>query len=526
MKKKILITGATGFVGSYLLPILEGEALSVVALTLKPTKSWGKFPTVHADLKNFTQLRRIMKRLQPDTVVHLAAKIPTKNTTYDNNITLHLQQNVVNSMNLIKACRKTIRHFIYISTIDVYGAFANMGIDESLSKNPTTVYGMSKLTAEKSLKLFCDANGITLTILRLSQVYGYGEPPMKVIPLYIKQVLEDSPLTLIGNGEDRRDFLYVKDAAMAILLAIKKQKAGAFNVGAGHSFEVRDVVRIIQKISGKKLRVRRTRRTTEETFQQLRIQNTQKVLGYNPRYTLRTGLQETFKQTAKAQHPVLLVDVDGPILDTKQRHYFVYTTLFKKFGWNPIPRTSFWAKKRERITDHAMIGSLLSKSAHERYSQDKRAMIERPSILQLDRLQPGTLKTLQRLAQQYRIIFITLRQNAKNVRSELERLGALRYAECLHVVSDQQRGGIAKMETVKSCSHFSKHAILIGDTEVDQHTAKLLKISFVAVTNGIRSEWFLRKLHPTKLITSFAQLTKILPSFHNKYAENKARPIR
>lgn len=511
---RVLITGASGFLGTYVLPLLQRDGFNIALLNRASSPAKQRIQSVTANLEDDLQLKRVAKHIRPSTVLHMAAKMPSGKANEDSNDELYLQQNAINTLKLAEACRHTLKHFVYISSIDVYGASTSHAIHETDPKNPQTSYGRSKLTAEQLLHWYCQRNRILLTILRPTQIYGFGEPQIKIIPTCIARALDGKPFAILGNGEDSRDFLYVKDAAQAIHLALKYPCEGTFNIGPGTSHRVSDVVREVQRNSKYALSVEHTARIKPVTHQHFSIARIRKTFGYQPRYTLRAGIAETFSQTAKAWHPVLLVDVDGPILNTVNRHYYVYAKLLQKLGAQPIPKASYWEKKRERISDFMMSGVTITERAKRKYQEDKKSMIERPSVLKLDRLQYGTLETLRRLAQQYRIIFITLRQNEENVRRELERLGVLRYAECLHVATDQKHGARAKMNAVKRCNHSSRNAILIGDTEIDHQTAKLLRIPFVAVTNGIRSSRFLQTLHPVKMISSFTQVPKILPSIH------------
>src|SRR5882724_11217770 len=161
----IIVTGATGFVGAHLVRELNSKGRSCIA----PNRAT-------LDLTNNAAVKAFFASNSAQTVIHAAAKIPS---CADDTLENMLRQNVFATANL---CEATNGYFIFISSLDVYGAPLQLPINESTPENPQTDYAISKLASEKLLQARGRESNRKVVILRLAHVYGPNDRPIKLIP--------------------------------------------------------------------------------------------------------------------------------------------------------------------------------------------------------------------------------------------------------------------------------------------------------------------------------------------------------
>lgn len=506
----LVVTGATGFLGKYLLPELQALNISAILLTKNPGVTSRQSSGQPVDLGDFVQLQKMARTIRPRVILHMAAKIPNRQRD-DYDILQQVQQNVMNSLNLISAFSASLKHFVFLSTIDVYGPTVQLPIRENHPTTPMTMYGASKLSAEHLLRTYCQTRGIQLTILRLAQVYGAGEPAVKVIPNFIYHLLHGQRPMMYGRGEDRRDFIYVRDAIQGIIQALRHTQPGIFNLGTGSSHSIKETYQLLQQISGRRLRPRSVKRTGAISFQRLGIAKAKKEIHYRVHYSLAQGLRETFDQTSRAIGPTLFLDVDGPLLDTRRRHYASYTAGLAKLGLRPLKQQAYWQAKR-RCLPEVRPSPEQSATIIRSYHRLIRQLIEKPAMLHLDRLQPGTIRALQALHQRYRIVLVSLRQHPDRLRAQLAALGVLDHVDCLHGVNAPGSPISAKASAIRQCEHFRPNALVVGDTELDIAVARQLGLPSIVVTNGIRGRSVLQPHRPSAIAPSLQNVAKIIPT--------------
>ena len=237
MSRNILITGGSGHIGSRLLE----TALELGYLVAAP----------RYDLPNMAE-----GKLDYDTVIHLAAFVPKTEDDFEQSVEVNLK----GTMNLVRSLREGTK-MVFISTCEVYGIPVMDVIDENHPLNPLTYYGMSKVAAENILRIYCKKNNIDLVILRLTNVYGPGETISRAIPNFIKSVMNNTDIIIFGDGEDKRDFIYIDDAVGYILAAIEAEN-GVYNIASGKSYSIRLVANKIIELSEKDLQIVYTDRET------------------------------------------------------------------------------------------------------------------------------------------------------------------------------------------------------------------------------------------------------------------------
>jgi UDP-glucose 4-epimerase len=247
-RQRILLTGATGFIGRHVLARLRQTHDEVIAVGRRPLDvppERGAF--LACDLTSL-ESAAALETVQPDVVVHLAALMPRASPPQES-LEENLTVNVLGLANLVRCCRQA-SYFIYVSSVDVYGPPEYLPMDEKHPTQPATYYGATKLAAEKIVQVHCREAGSRLLILRPSQTYGPGEPPVKLIPQTIARVVAGQAPVLYGNGSDCRDYIHVADVAESIARAVTARPAGTLNLVSGTSRSIAEVVDTVLQVSG------------------------------------------------------------------------------------------------------------------------------------------------------------------------------------------------------------------------------------------------------------------------------------
>ena len=241
---KLLMTGATGFIGSR---VLE-KIISLYGADSVAALSSGTVPGVRTIPANGYSFG--MDYLENngcrdvDTVLHLGAFIPK--SAADANNAERTDENIANTRALLAASLPELKHFVYISTADVYSASAGTITEESPTE-PETLYGLSKLKCEELVSRHCTEKNIDCTILRLGHVYGEGEEKYKkVMPVMIKNAINGKNLCIYGTGQAGRTYIYIDDAVSAIVNALSLNGQCVINIAGD---EVITVAQLAEKIA-------------------------------------------------------------------------------------------------------------------------------------------------------------------------------------------------------------------------------------------------------------------------------------
>jgi len=297
---KILVTGGAGFIGSQVVPSLLSEGHEVVVLDDLSTGRKNRLPKevelYELDIRDW-RLVAVLKEVEPDIVVHLAAQVDVRKSVSDP--LLDAEINILGTVNVATAFLKSpkAKKFIFISTAAVYGSEAKVPILETSPLKPESPYGLSKLTAERYLSLLSTEAGFDLVTLRLGNVYGPGQDAhgeAGVIAIFSQKVLKGETLSIFGDGEQTRDFVFVKDVARAITLAISEGERGSFNIATGEETKINDLIRIYQELTPTSFSVKyEPSRSGEILRSSLDISKAKEELSFTPEYSLLEGLSET-----------------------------------------------------------------------------------------------------------------------------------------------------------------------------------------------------------------------------------------
>jgi len=293
---RVLVTGGTGFIGQRLVRALSLGGFETWALCRaldrvpEQWKGLERYPhLIFCDLTDRGAVEKIKSALNGIThVIHGAAIIPgsTPPSRQEDFV-----GNLVMTSNLIACLPSSVCSLIFMSTLDVYGDPLYVPVNEGHPLLPKTLYAASKVACEQYLKLILAERTVQLIILRLSQVYGPGEPVIKAISKFIHSVMSGQAPILYGAGMSVRDYVYVDDVVDSILLSLRSLRGGVFNVATGKGVTIRDVAQMVCELSGSQFTPFLKPSDQHETRIVLDITQAREQLGYIPRLTLKEGLR-------------------------------------------------------------------------------------------------------------------------------------------------------------------------------------------------------------------------------------------
>ncbi len=236
---RILITGASGFIGFHLCKKLINQDFEIIGIDnfnayydpelkearfreLKKISNKNKFKLLREDIRNKDALNKIFKDFKPDIVVNLAAQAGVRYSI--ENPGEYIQTNLVGFANILECCRNNyVKHLLYASSSSVYGGNTKMPFSEKQSvDHPVSLYAATKKSNELMAHAYSHLYGLPSTGLRFFTVYGpWGRPDMALF-LFTKSILEGNPIKVFNNGEMVRDFTYIDDIAESLLRIIYK----------------------------------------------------------------------------------------------------------------------------------------------------------------------------------------------------------------------------------------------------------------------------------------------------------------
>ena len=254
---KILITGGAGFIGRYLVEsLLKNNTVTIYDnLENSSEKSIESLIGsgacfVKGDILDFKLLKK--SSVGYDVVIHLAAKSDVAQSTLHPEITE--KTNVEGTENILKCCvENNIKKIVFASSAAVYGDSTEIPINEKSPTEPISPYGKSKLSAEVVIKKICEENDLKYVILRMFNVYGKGqnENYSGVITKFMRNIANDEPLAVYGDGKQTRDFVSIHDVVESFGIALKYEKNGTYNIASGKSISVNELAKIIFDVFGK-----------------------------------------------------------------------------------------------------------------------------------------------------------------------------------------------------------------------------------------------------------------------------------
>jgi GDP-mannose 4,6-dehydratase len=294
--ERVVITGATGFLGSHLTERLVGTGVEVKVVVHRgsshTSRLKGQVDVVRRDI-----IRSTIPISDASTVFHLAAVSHVGHSIENPRRTF--EANTIGTFNVLESVRKSdsVEKFVFVSTAHVYGIPQYLPIDEGHPTYPREPYSASKLAAEGFTLAYGKSYGIPVCIARLFNVFGPRQAQDFVVPVIIEQMLETDVMSL-GNLKPTRDFTYVDDVINGLIL-MGQQGDGIYNVGSGKEVSIESLVESIAEILGKRVSVsvQETRKRSKgvEIERMWADISRLKSLGWQPEIELIEGLKKTVK---------------------------------------------------------------------------------------------------------------------------------------------------------------------------------------------------------------------------------------
>jgi len=307
MPETVLVTGGCGFIGSHICKKLLEKGYNVRVLD---NLSYGKLENINAirdkieftegDIRSKKDVEKACEGI--DFILHQAAlrSVP-RSIDFPADFA---EVNDFGTVNLLEAARKSnVKRVVFASSSSVYGIAKKFPVKESDELNPVSPYSLTKLVGEKYMKLYNDVFGLETISLRYFNAFGERQDPNSqysgVIPIFAKKMLKGEQPAIFGNGKQSRDFTYVSNVAEANIKALKAKNSAcgqAFNISAGKSTSLLELVEKLNKILGTKI---------EPMFAEKRKGDVQKTMGSAEKakkflnFEVKEGFEEGLKKTVK-----------------------------------------------------------------------------------------------------------------------------------------------------------------------------------------------------------------------------------
>ena len=301
---KVVVTGGAGFIGSNLTDELARDHEVTVIDNLSTGRIENldhirdRIQFINGSILDLELLRRAFAGA--DTVFHQAA-IPSVQRSVDNPIASN-QANVDGTLNVLVAARDCgAKKFIFASSSAIYGDEPTLPKTEDMKPDPLSPYAVAKITGEYYARVFSEIYGLKTVCLRYFNVYGPRQDPKSeysaVIPIFISRILEGLPPVIYGDGNQTRDFCFVRDVVKANILAMKRESAeGVFNIACGRRISLNELAGLITEIMGIQGEPEYDKPRAGDIRDSLAdISAAGEALGYHPDYHMNSGLKETVK---------------------------------------------------------------------------------------------------------------------------------------------------------------------------------------------------------------------------------------
>jgi len=297
--KNYLIIGGAGFLGSHIVEtLIDNQAKITVSDIIGPEY-------VNKIKQHMSKINYIWKSTEDlkeqdlvgiDCVIFLAAQadvplvLSSPKYSFYSNIS-----GLISVLELLRT-KKNI-HLIYMSSKNVYGKSEKLPIDEEQPLKPTDPYGASKAAADLICQSYSTAFELPITVIRSSGLFGPRSRLQQVIPIFIKQALSDSPITIEGDGSQSTDFNYVQNLVNAIISISESNIYGIYNVAYGKEYSIKEIADIILKETNSKSLIKSLPwRSGEKGMKlSLSIDKAKNDFGYSPSVSFEDGIKRTIE---------------------------------------------------------------------------------------------------------------------------------------------------------------------------------------------------------------------------------------
>ncbi len=308
--KRILLTGGAGFIGSHVAEelIRRGTKLSIVdnldnfyapsrkRRNLQEIADAGTYEFFEADVRDMDALRKVAERVQPEILIHLAARAGVRPSIEQP--ALYESVNVAGTVNLLEIAREfKVQRLIFGSSSSVYGIANRVPFcEDDLNTRPISPYAATKLAAELMCYTYTHLYGLTTLCLRFFTVYGPRQRPDLAIHKFTALIEAGKPIPVYGDGSMGRDYTYVDDIVSGVLASLDyapqpKLPFEVFNLGNSHPVRLAELIAQLETATGRKaLQQRLPDQPGDVPITWANIDKAKRLLGYSPKTSMEQGL--------------------------------------------------------------------------------------------------------------------------------------------------------------------------------------------------------------------------------------------
>ena len=313
MKKKILVTGGGGFIGSHLVETLIKDGYSVKTIVpYNSNNSWGWIDSFEPNIKKNLEIisgdicdQNLVSKLvkNVDVIFHLAALISIPYSYVSPRS--YISTNIMGTLNLLEASRNSnVELFVQTSTSEVYGSSQYSPIDEQHPLNAQSPYAATKIAADQLALSYYRSFDLPVSIIRPFNTFGPRQSLRAFIPTIITQVLSNKKKIKLGNLNPKRDFSYISDTVRGFTSCIGKKRClgQAINLGTGVVFSMQETLNLITEYIGKdvicEIDKKRLRPKKSEVDHLLSANNfAKKIINWEPEFKNKSGFKRGLQQT-------------------------------------------------------------------------------------------------------------------------------------------------------------------------------------------------------------------------------------
>jgi UDP-glucose 4-epimerase len=248
---KVIVTGGAGFIGSHTVDQLVKQGHQVTVIDQKVKNPFHNEQTLYeaVNILDKQSLTRIFQSFKPDAVIHLAAQVDVQTSILQPDLDIDI--NLKGTINILEQCRSIGAKVIFASSAAVYGIPQQLPITENHETMPLSIYGLSKLSAERYIQLYHHLYGVEYCIFRYANVYGPRQDSTGeggVVSIFVDQLLKQQIPTIYGDGTQTRDFVFVGDVAQANVLALEGSSNAILNVGNTRETSVFELFQLLTEM--------------------------------------------------------------------------------------------------------------------------------------------------------------------------------------------------------------------------------------------------------------------------------------
>ena len=310
MDKKVIVTGCSGFIGFHLTSALLDKGYEVIGIDslndaydvnlkkfrLSKIEENKNLKFLNLNLSNLDSYNELSKLSEGvSSVYHMAARAGVRQSFI--NPENYVDDNTVATTNIAKFTKSNnIEKLILASTSSVYGDSGDLLMSENKDEKiqPPSVYASTKLSGEILSKIMMEDTSTNLLIPRFFTVYGpYGRPDMSILR-FIHWIIEEKEVLILGDGEQMRSFTYIDDVVEALLLMMDYKESNTFNVGSNTTVSLNEVIKTIEKYSGKEAKIKNEERAYKDPdVVRPNLENISNELNWKPSTNIEAGIEKT-----------------------------------------------------------------------------------------------------------------------------------------------------------------------------------------------------------------------------------------